>query len=162
MSFPNGLSTFPSTNSIPPACFFDRQGLSNWLNNNPTYKQFYINRPNNFPYLYAMTSSLSSLNYNIENVPLAPFVTTLSQSQSMLYTQQIELFKKVYAFNSNAYINSVATDTAPVYYSFKTYQEMMQFKSSVSLINKMYPFDAMANATNETGVKMQWVVPFPL
>jgi len=29
-------------------------------------------------------------------------------------------------------------------------------------VNKMYPFDAMAMGTNENGVALGWVIPFPM
>ncbi len=155
------LSVFPSTNSIPPASFYNMRGLTNWLNNNPSYKQYYINHPVQFPNLYPMNSTLSSISYVIENIPLGPHVTTLSQSQSILYQQQLQLFQKVYTFNSNAYVNYTVGE-GPFYYSFRSYQEMMQYKSAVSMVNKMYPFDIMASAKNENGDTMSWIVPFPL
>jgi hypothetical protein len=30
------------------------------------------------------------------------------------------------------------------------------------MINKMYPFDAMLNGTDENGETLGWIVPFPL
>ena len=153
---------FPDPNTIPPPEFYTMQGLASWLNQHPTYKGYFINYPNQFPCLYAMTSTLSTMNYNIENVPLAPFVTTLSQSQSRKYTDQLTLFRKVYAYNSNAYINFVNTGVNPVYYRFQTYQELMNYKASVSLVNKLYPFDAMLYGTTEYGDTLGWYVPFPL
>ena len=33
------LPQFPSTSSIPPACFYTAQGLAGWLNQNPQYKE---------------------------------------------------------------------------------------------------------------------------
>ena len=109
-----------------------------------------------------MNSTLSSLNYVIDNVPLGPLVTTLSQSQSMQYNQQLQLFRTVYTFNSNAYMNYINYGTPPIYYSFKSYQDLMSYKSAVALVSKLYPFDAMANATNGDGCQMNWIVPFPL
>jgi len=118
-----------------------------------------------------MTSTLSTQGYNIQNVPLAPVVTTLSQHQAQIYTSQLTLFRTVYAFNSNAYLNYISsannvstgiTPVSPVYYRFQTYNEMNNFKASVPLINKMYPFDAMANGKNEAGSTLGWIVPFPL
>ena len=149
------LSTFPSTSAIPPAEFYNIQGLTNWLNNNPTYKQYFICT---YPYLISnnlITSTLSSLHYNVNNVPLAPNVVTLSQSQSLLYNQQLQLFRKVYAHNSNAYVNYICSNTPPIYYTFKSYNEKNQYTSSVSLVNKLYPFKAMAEGPN-------WQVPFPI
>ena len=192
-------STFPSTNSIPPPCFYNMQGLSNWLNNNPTYKQYFINYNGHFPNLFVMTSTLSSMGYNIEKVPLSPLITNLSQFQAQQYTQQLNLFRKVYSYNSNAYMDyanntstiygstvlaSTISGTTqpstlstlrgqqsqiprlsvvnPTYFRFQTYKEYNDYKSSVALVNKMYPFDAMARATNQNGATLGWVIPFPL
>ena len=61
----------------------------------------------------------------------------------------------------NYYNNGIA----PIYYRFQTYQEYTQYKASVQLVNKIYPFNAMANAYNVstyTTFYVQWVVPFPL
>lgn len=102
------------------------------------------------------------MNYNIERVPLGPFITTMSQSQSHLYSKQLALFHKVYEFNSNAYVNSLQTQTTPQYYYFSTYQERNEFRSAVSLVDKLYMFQAMANGQNENGSTLGWVVPFPL
>ncbi len=165
------LPQFPAINSIPPATFYNIQGLANWLNLNPQYKQFFVGY---YPYLYNQSTinnlistsnpSTSSIyyNYNIENVPLFSNVTTLSQYQSRQYTEQLELFRRVYAHNSNAYVNYIDTGKAPIYYSFRTYQELTQFKSSVALVNKLYPFNAMAYGTNENNVTLGWNIPFPL
>lgn len=95
--------------------------------------------------------------YNIQNVPLSPLVTTLSQQQSRIYRQQLALFQQVYSYNSNAYVQG-----SPIYYRFSSTQELIQFRSAVSFVNKLYPFDAMANGTNEHGQTLGWIVPFPL
>ncbi len=154
-------SVFPSTNSIPPATFYNIQGLSMWLNQNPTYKNYFVNYPNLFPGLCTMTSSLSSLKYNPQNVPLSPSVRTLSYNQYQQYTEQLQVFTRVYAFNSNAYVNSLPLGS-PIYYSFSSYQELMTYKSSVAFVNKLYPFRAMARGTTENGQTLGWVIPFPL
>ena len=109
-----------------------------------------------------MTSSLSSIGYNIEKVPLSPFVTTMSQSQSQIYRKQLALFHTVYEFNSNAYVSSLQTNTTPQYYYFSTYHDRMEFRSAVSLVDKLYMFRAMADGKNEHGSTLGWVVPFPL
>ena len=74
------FSVFPNRNSIPPATFYNMSGLATWLNNNPTYKRYFINYPNVFPGLYPTTylpsTMLSTMNYDIKNVPLTPLVTT--------------------------------------------------------------------------------------
>ena len=168
------MSTFPSTPSIPPASFYNIQGLAGYLNQNPESKQYFVGQTVVSPFLYAMTSSLSSTGYDPANVPIAPFVTTLSQQQLLQYSNQIALFRKVYAYNSNAYVNYVSTavaspstQQAPIYYRFINYQEYTQYKASVALINKLYPFGAMANQ-NVNGIDdvefpdRSWVIPFPL
>jgi hypothetical protein len=166
------LPTFPSTGSIPPPTFYTMSGLSAWLNQNPSYKSYFINYPNYFPYLYSQStiSEWSSLangpfssmysayaNYDIQKVPLSPMVTTLSQYQAMKYREQLALFQRVYSYNSNAYVQGSTR-----YYRFSTTQELMEFRASVSFVNKMYPFEAMANGKNDNGSTLGWIVPFPL
>jgi hypothetical protein len=101
------------------------------------------------------------MNYDIKNVPLTPLVTTLSQYESRKYREQLDLFIKVYTFNSNAYVQATPTKP-PIYYSFSSYQEMMNYKASVPFINKLYPFDAMAKGKDENLSTLGWVIPFPL
>lgn len=161
------MSTFPSTPSIPPASFYNIQGLAGWLNQNSSYKYFFVGQTDVSSYLFPMTSSLSTVGYDAANVPLAPFVTTLSQQQLLQYSNQISLFQKVYAYNSNAYVDYTKTGKAPIYYRFITYQEYTQYKASVALINKLYPFNAMANGNSTISnvpsiPQLSWVVPFPL
>ena len=166
------LPAFPSTGSIPPPTFYTMNGVTDWLNRNPTYKQYFINYPRYFPYLYSestikewssmasgSSSSMYSIynNYNIERVPLSPLVTTLSQYQAIRYREQLALFQRVYAYNSNAYVSGQR-----VYYRFSSSQELLEFRSAVSFVGKLYPFEAMANGTNGQGSTLGWVVPFPL
>ena len=155
------FSTFPSTYSIPPASFYNMQGLTGWLNQNPTYKQYFVNYPILFPGLSLMNSSMSSLKYNVQNAPIQPLVITMSYNQMQEYDTQLQLFRRVYEFNSNAYINSLPTG-GPVYYSFSSYQELMSYKASVGIVNKLYPFKPMAHGTNEQGKALNWIIPFPL
>lgn len=151
------LPQFPSTNSIPPACFYTLNGLAGWLNVNPTYKQYFVGT-DTFDTLLPMTSSLSTLGYDPAKVPLCSYVTSLSYQQEQQYYQQIQLFYKVYSTNLNAYtINYNNDGPGPIYYSFKDYQELTQYKSAVSLVNKLYPFKAMAEAST-----LHWQVPFPI
>lgn len=155
MSCTSILPVFPSTNSIPPASFYNIEGLAGWLNKNPSYKVYFTDL--GFGIL-PMTSSLSSLGYNPAKVPLCSDVTILSQQQGQLYNQQLQLFNKVYTFNSNAYTQFINCNTAgPIYYTFKDYQEQTQYRSAVSLVNKLYPFQTMAKAPT-----LNWQVPFPI
>lgn len=169
------LSTFPSTNSIPPSSFFNVQGLSGWLNENPSYKQYYVNFPKYFPYLLTTSTvseyvssvqndgSLAIYNgYKIENVSVAPFVTMMSSRQSQTYQEHLRLFRQVYGHNSNAYVTYLQTGVPPVYYRFPTSSEYTKYRMAAGEVGKLYPFDVMTNAKNEAGVPLQWVFPFPL
>jgi hypothetical protein len=100
--------------------------------------------------------------FNVENVPLELNLKNMSQNQCMRYTEQLNLFRKVYAYNSNAYVNYVTTGSNPVYYRFQTYKERNDFRASVALVNKIYPLQAMANGQNTAGSTLGWIIPFPL
>jgi hypothetical protein len=153
------LQTFPNPCTIPPACFYNQQGLANWLNQNPEYKiPFSYTEAFNFlypPYYSTILSTFGVPGYNPIDVPLCSNVTTLSQVQARKYNQQLQLFYKVYTTNSNAYINYLNTGQGPIYYTFATNQERSDMNSAVALVNKLYPFNAMAEA-------LGWQVPFPL
>ncbi len=169
---------FPEPGSIPPVCFYNMGGLTQWLNSNVDYKQYFVNYPRYFPYLYTQStiseliaaggdSFLSSTymvyeNYDIRNVKLPPLVTTLSDYQSRNYQKQMDLFLKVYSFNSNAYISSLQTSKPPIYYRFQKSSELLEYRSAIGLVSKLYPFDAMANGTSEYGSTLGWIIPFPL
>jgi hypothetical protein len=157
------LNVFPSINSVPPATFYTMQGLAKYLNQNPEYKPYFTGYTTVSPYLLPMTSTLADMGYDPRKVPIAPMVKNLSQYQFLEYSQQLRLFQTVYSFNSTAYGNYVMNNIPPVYFRFQTYKEYTNFKSAVSVVNKMYPFDAMAYGTDpETGITLGWVVPFPL
>ncbi len=118
-----------------------------------------------FPTLISDTTLISYngyYDYDIQKVPLQSNVTTMSQFQLMRYTDQLKLFRQVYAYNSNAYVNYVTNGTTPAYYRFQTYKEHNEFKSSVALVNKLYPFNAMTSGTSVTGSTLGWIIPFPL
>jgi hypothetical protein len=152
------LPVFPAQNSIPPPSFYSLQGLSGWLENNPSYKQYFAGL---IPGLLApelITSTLSSLNYTYQHVPLCGCVITLNSSQLREYNQQIQIFRKIYGYNSNAYVNYVCGVTsAPIYYTYKDQQERTQMRSAQALINKLYDFNAMSEAST-----LNWQVPFPI
>ena len=152
------LPVFPSTGAIPPAEFYNIGGLTSWLNNNSQYKQYFVGY---YPYLLKpqfITSTLSSLNYTPRDVPLCPEVITLNSSQKREYTAQLELFRRIYAYNSNAYVNYICGNTpAPIYYTYKTQSERTQMRSAQALVNKLYNFNAMAQAST-----INWQVPFPI
>lgn len=153
------VSTFPSTTAIPDPCLFTiTGGLATWLNQNPQYKSSFVNT-GYFPTLIPsefITSSLSTAQYNYENVPLCTEVTQLSQGQARLYNQQLALFHRVYTFNSNAYVTALCTNTTPLYYTFRDYQELNNYRSAAQIANKLAPFQVMQQAN------VNWVAPFPV
>jgi hypothetical protein len=175
----SALSTFPSSYSIPPPCFYTMGGLATFLNQNPKYKEYFLGDTEISNDLLVPTSSLIQQGYNVEKVPLPLVVTNLSQSQSLLYQRQLDLFRKVYAYNSNAYVNYLSTEInrqnyikknkkippgnleGPIYFRFQTYHDYMNYRSSVLLVNKLYPFQKMAYAKNPAGSTLAWIVPFP-
>jgi hypothetical protein len=149
---------FPSTNAIPPAGFYDIHGLAGWLDNNPSFKKFFAGK---FPFILEerfITSSISSLQYSPETVPLCTTVTLQNSSQQRQNCQQLALFRKVYEFNSNAYVNyECGNSPGPIYYTYKTQQERTEMRSALALVNKLYDFNAMATAST-----CNWIVPFPV
>jgi hypothetical protein len=154
------LPVFPNENSIPPACFYNINGLAGWLNLHPEYKLNFSYTGIFLPYLIPpelVTSSLVNLGYSQEKVPLCSNVTTLSQHQALKYNSQINLFQKIYTINSNAYTNYVNTGQPPVYYNFSSFNEKYEYNSAVALVNKLYDFKAMADASG-----VHWQVPFPI
>jgi hypothetical protein len=158
---------FPRDGSIPPVCFYTIQGLPTYLNQNSQYKVYYSDNPQ-FPYLTVYADNLYpdvAATYDLTTVPLPPFLTNLSQLQAQQYQAQLALFRKVYDYNYNAYINYVnhPNSAGPVYYRFNTYADLNNYKAGLQLANRLYPFDLMANAYDQlTGVPLRWVVPFPM
>lgn len=154
------VPAFPSQFSIPPPFLFaGYAGLAGWLNQNPTYKQYFVNT-NYFPTLLKpniITSSISSFSYSYEDVPLCSNVSQLSDYQSIKYNQQLALFHKVYSFNSNAYVSSVTNGNIPMYYTFRDAQELSTYRSGAQLANKLAPFQVMAQAST-----LNWIAPFPV
>lgn len=169
-------STFPGANSIPPSQFFNLQGLPGWLNQNPTYKQYFVNCPKYFPYLLT-TSTVSEYSafgstiapeygiyngYKIENVSIAPFITMNDQNDSRIFREHVRLFRQVYEHNSNAWINYIENGIDPVYYRFPNSSERTKYLTARGTMFKLYPLDAISTAKNEAGSTLGWVIPFPL
>ena len=155
------LPVFPSVGSIPPPCFYNRQGLAAWLNQNPSYKTYFTAYPYVFPYLKPSNAPNLPVGYQIANVPLAPNVTTLSQSDAVRYDEYFSLFRTVYAYNMNAYLASQVSGAAPIYYRFRSYKEKSNFRAAVGVVNKLYPLQAIVGAKDENGVALGWIIPFP-
>lgn len=140
------------TSPIPPVCFYNIQGFIGWLNTPPNNQYKYL-----FPELGVLpqTSSLSSIGYKPENVPIPPIVTTLGSNEHLRYNQELLLFYKVYRHNSNAYVDYITNNTpGPIYYNFTSSRELSNYNAAVQLINKLYP----GNYMRRVGL----VIPFPI
>lgn len=152
------LPTFPAQFSIPPACFYKIQGLEGWLMENPSYKQYFAGI---LPPIIApeyITCTMSSIGFSYEKIPLCSIVTTLPYQLGQQYNQQLQLFQKVYAYNSNAYVDNYNNNgPGPIYYRFIDDKERTNYKASVGLVNKLFHFDIMAQAST-----LNWQVPFPI
>jgi hypothetical protein len=144
------LPVFPAQNSIPPACFYNINGLAAYLNKNAPVKiaLFYYLFPS-----VVITSTMSSFGFSPASYTLSSLVTYMQDSQLNIYNNEIALFQKVYGYNSNAYVTSLSTNKVPIYYTFKTAQELIQYRSGVSVLNKLYNFDIISD---------YWSIPFPL
>ena len=77
----------------------------------------------------------------------------MSYNQYKNYNNQLSLFKKVYTYNSNAYFGSQVSGVSPIYYRFRDYNELTEYKAGVALVNKLYNFNLMAEL---------WTFPFPI
>lgn len=142
---------------IPPACFYNFGGFAGWLNLNSEYKYLFpeLGVPPSSIIYYGPGFNVPLTGYDPADVPLCANVTTLSQNQAFKYNQQLQLFYKVYTYNSNAYVNYINNNTAgPIYYNFFDYKEKNEYNSAVQLVNKLYPFQLMSRI----GIK----VPFPI
>lgn len=153
------LQSFPNPCTIPPAYWFNRQGLAGWLEQHPIFKLAF-SFTQTFKYLYPpsyifLFSSFGIDGYNPISVPLCGNLATLSQIQASKYNQQLQLFHKVYSTNSNAYITYLKTGQGPIYYSFTSNQERSDMSSAVALVNKLYYLREMSQAAG-------WLIPFPL
>ena len=143
------LPPWPEMGSNPPASFFNFGGFATFLNQNSALKAELID----YFLPIVVTSTLSSLGFDAAKVPLASDVTTLSINQGQDYNNELALFRKVYTYNSNAYFTSLTNNTTPIYYTFKTYQELTQYKSATTLVNKLYPFEILTEL---------YAFPFPI
>jgi len=160
---------FPRDTSIPPACFYNMQGLPMYLNQNSLFKYYYTDTPY-FPYLTVYGDNIypeAGDSYDLQKVPLAPFLSNLSQMQAQQYEAQLALFRKVYEYNYNAYLTYLSqpagSTEGPRYYTFTNYKELNNYKAGLQLANRLYPFQLMANATDIlTNIPLRWIVPFPM
>jgi hypothetical protein len=156
-TFPNNLqgSTFFSLNGflfqvgdIPPPCFFTINGI---------YSQRFIQpMQSTFDRLYAQQQLLNPLLVDpFNNRRGYTFVQQMSISQQRQYSQQLTLFRQVYAFNLEAYRYAAITGTTPIYYRFETSSALILFRDAAALVNKLY------NVSVNYPVTSLFFLPFP-
>jgi len=135
--FLNG-STYYSPNGFlfqvgasPPPEFFDIHGI---------YAQRFLPPvKSTFDRLYAQQQLLNPLlpdPFNNQR-QLNP-VQRMSISQRQKYTRQLELFRKVYAYNLVAYTEAGRKGLVPIYYRFALASELTLFRDAAALVNKLY------------------------
>jgi hypothetical protein len=167
--------SFPDKGTIPPSTFYNLQGFNTFLNQNQTFKSTFrdytirqtgidsafVNKAlQQYVYsstidVYGSTIILSSLALNVENFPLPLTVTNLGFNQQQKYISQLNTFRQVYAYNSNAYVTASTMNfvPGPVYYNFPTYSKLNEYRAGVALVNKLYPFETILS---------YWTIPFPI
>jgi hypothetical protein len=108
----------------------------------------------------SISANPSTLFQCYERINICPNITNLSSDQVLKYGGQMNLFRTVYAHNSNAYIAASTLGwpnnpkaPSPVYYRFQTFHQYNEFKAAAAMVNKLYPQRIMAG---------YWSVPFPL
>jgi len=83
------------------------------------------------------------------------FIQQLSYAQQLYYQEIISVFQTVYLYNARAYAYAAATNTTPLYYTFKTSSELSQFREANALIIKLYDVVAAYPFT------LLFYLPFP-
>jgi hypothetical protein len=160
------IKVFPDEGTIPPACFYNFGGLAMFLNGSPELKAippfrrwvvetaFGINLP------FVENAIISTFGISRESINICPTITNLSSDQVLKYGGEMEIYRRVYAHNSNAYVSAstmgwpnIPNAPAPIYYKFQTYHQYNSFKSGAAIINKLYPHHVMVN---------YWQIPFPI
>lgn len=168
--------SFPAEGTIPPSTFYNLQGFNTFLNQNSSFKSIFrdytiqqsgidsafANNALQSAYVYSSTIDiygstviLSSHAVNVENFPLPLTVTNLGFNQQQKYISQLNTFRQVYAYNSNAYVTASTMNfiPGPIYYNFPTYSKLNEYRAGVALINKLYPFETILS---------YWNIPFPI
>jgi len=139
--FLNG-STYYSPNGFlfqigpsPPPEFFDIHGIYN--------QRFMQPVKSTFDRLYAQQQLLNPLLPDpFNNLRQLNPVQRMSISQRQKYTRQLELFRKVYAYNLVAYTGAAMNRSVPIYYRFALASELTLFRDAAALVNKLYSVSA--------------------
>jgi hypothetical protein len=159
--------TYPmQLGAIPDASFFNLSGIFSQRTIAPY--------ATTFDSLYAYYVQLAPL-IDPSAVAVDPFgnatsatqVKWLSAYQKQKYSDQIRLFQQVYTYNKTAYELATIKGGVPLYYRFRTSEELTAYKSAVQIINKLYnvsaPYMVVDNLvlTKEFAVNCLFFLPFP-
>jgi hypothetical protein len=128
----SGGTTF-QLGCAPPPCFFNLGGIYG--------QRFVYPVVTTFDRLYARIQATDPSNvvdpFNNKNERL--WVQRLSQSQRMQYEAQLAVFRRVYAYNLEAYnCAACGKSSAPFYYKFQNQTELSQYTAGVALMQKLY------------------------
>jgi hypothetical protein len=128
----SGGTTFQLGNP-PPPCFFNLGGIYG--------QRFVAPMVTTFDRLYACIVATDPSNavdpFNNRDEKL--WVQRLSQSQFQQYETQLAVFRRVYAYNLNAYnCYTCGITSAPFFYRFQNQTELTQYNAGVALIQKLY------------------------
>jgi len=125
--------------STPDPCFFNINGIYSMRTIPPfslTFDSLY-NYIKSLP-IYAAAEASGNYPPDPYNNGTSSDVKHLSFQQYQQYTDQISLFKQVYAFNAQAYALSQKTQKSPIYYRFNSSSELSKYTTALGLINKLY------------------------
>ena len=113
----------------PPSCFFTIEGITQQLQS-PTFATEYA-------YLSTVFSQ-AGIPFPVNQIEGYTPIKWLSIDQQRTYLQQLQLFRTVYDYNSIAYSTATVAGVAPTYFKFITYKDYINYKASISLVNKLY------------------------
>jgi len=132
----------------PPPEFFNINGI---------YNQRFISPVKaTFDRLYAQQQLLNPLLPDpFNNRRLFNPIKQMSISQQRKYLQQLDLFRKVYAFNLASYTEAGRKGLVPIYYRFTLASELSQFRDAAALVNKLY------NVSTPYPLTSIFFLPFP-
>jgi hypothetical protein len=109
-----------------------------------------------FDRLYAQQKTVDPLAADpFDNNKMNIFVQQLSFQQKLYYEQIISVFQTVYLYNASAYALAAATNTTPLYYTFKTSSELSRYREANALISKLY------NVVSAYPFSSLFYLPFP-
>lgn len=159
--------TFPlQLGPIPDASFFNLNGIFSQRNISP-YSSTFNSLFNYYSTLAPLIDPSAIAIDPYGNPAVSTQVKWLSSYQKQKYADEIRLFQQVYSYNKFVYEQSRIQNGMPIYYKFRSSQELTTYKSAVKLINKLYnvsvPYMSVDNfiLTETLPVNCIFFLPFP-